>query len=608
MRLFDKAVLLQSLAEHLPASLKAQLKRVGRRLGSQSRSYARWLGEFDTLSELDRLAIARHIEKFEYRPLISVVMPTYETPHWALREAIDSVRGQLYPNWELCVADDASPSPHVIQILRSAALEDRRIKWMEREENGNISTATNSALSLASGEFVALMDHDDIIAPHALYEVAVALNNNPSLDVIYSDEDQIDRKGRRHSPHFKTSWNIELLLGYNMISHLGVYRRALVERLGGFRTGFEGSQDYDLALRCVDATSADRIHHIPSVLYHWRRDYGSDSFSERRLKLCSDAAQRAIGEHLHRRGEAGVVGPHPTLPQWSRVSRPVPLPAPLVSLIVPMRDRADLLERCVRGLLDHTDYPNVEVIMVDHEGKSPDAHRLLEQLRSDTRVRSVPCMGMFNYSAFNNIAVAQSRGSIVGLIDSKIQVINANWLAEMVSLATLPGLGAVGAKLLYPDDMVQHGGIVLGLGAVASHLGNRLPRQARGYFGRNQLTSSVSAVTAACLIVKKLVYEEVGGLDDKHLPAVFNDVDFCLRVSERGYRNIWTPHAELYHHGSSSRSFDIPSDQFQAEIEYMRGRWTNELKSDPFYNDNFSLSLGRDFELAFPPRCPKPWR
>jgi GT2 family glycosyltransferase len=534
-------------------------------------------------------------------------MPAYETPQWALREAIESVRGQLYPNWELCIADDASPSRHVTEILHYAAAEDRRIKWVQRKTNGNISAASNSALSLASGEYVALMDHDDVLPPHALYEVVVALNKNPCLDIIYSDEDQIDENGQRHTPYFKTDWNIDLLLGHNMISHLGVYRRTLVESIGGFREGFEGSQDYDLALRCADATSVDRIHHIPGVLYHWRRNYGSRSFSEQGLEVCSVAAQRAISEHLHRRNEKGEVGPHPTLPQWSRVTRPAPSPAPLVSLIVPTRDRADLLETCTNGLLNRTAYPNIELLIVDHESKSPEAHRLFEQLKSDPRVRILPFIGPFNYSAINNMAAAQSDGSILGLINDDIEVIGADWLSEMVSLGVLPGVGAVGAKLLYPNNTVQHAGIVLGVGGEANHFSYRLPRQASGYFGRNQLISSVSGVTGACLIVKKSIYEEVGGLDETNLAVAFNDVDLCLKIRERGYRNVWTPHAELYHHESASRGFDATSARFQKETEYMRKRWIAQLASDPFYNVNFSLEMGRCFELAVPSRRVKPW-
>ncbi|MGY2937407.1 glycosyltransferase involved in cell wall biosynthesis [Bradyrhizobium sp. GM6.1] len=386
MKIFERAGWLQSFANWLPKPLRMNLKRLVRRLESlQDHSYRRWIQEFDTLSDLDRLAISHHIQDLDYRPLISVVMPAYETPSWAFREAIDSVRAQLYPDWELCVADDASPSPQVAEVLRSVAAEDPRIKWLRRDINGNISAASNSALALASGEFIALMDHDDVLPQHALYEIAVALNENPELDIIYSDEDQIDGVGRRHSPYFKTDWNPDLVLGHNLVSHLGVYRRSLVQRTGGFREGLEGSQDYDLALRCADATLPTRIHHVSAVLYHWRRDYGAPSFSEEKLSACWGAASRAVTEHLQRRGHPGEVSPHPARRGASRVIRRVPSPAPLVSLIVPTKDKPGLLENCVDGLLKRTDYTNIEVLVIDHDSELPETIALLARLKTESR-------------------------------------------------------------------------------------------------------------------------------------------------------------------------------------------------------------------------------
>jgi O-antigen biosynthesis protein len=601
----------------MPFWLKSPLKRylleVSRFIKNQETiegGYDNWVKQFDTLSAADREAIRQHIRVLDYKPPISILMPVFEPPRWALRDAIASVRGQLYPHWELCIADDASTTPHVAEMLNEAASEDHRIKWVRREANGHISAASNSALLLARGEFIALMDHDDLLPDRALYEIAVALNDNPKLDIIYSDEDQIDHKGRRCLPYFKTDWNIDLLLGHNIVSHLGVYRRELVERIGGFREGFEGSQDYDLALRCADATVPSRIHHIPAVLYHWRRDYGSASFSENQLTECSAAALRAISDHLDRRDEGGEVGPHPVLPQWSRVIRPIPQPAPLVSLIVPTKDRADLLRTCLDGLLNRTDYARIEVLIVDHASQLPETRDLFEKLKLDPRVRILHYSGPFNYSAINNFAVAASRGSIVGLINNDIDVINSTWLAEMVSFAVLQDVGAVGAKLLYAGGRVQHGGIGLGIGGIAVHFNHGTPGWAAGYFGRNQLVSSVSAVTGACLIVRRSVFEEVDGLNETELGIAFNDVDFCLKLRKKGYRNIWTPHALLYHHESASRGpEDTPEKRarFGREIQYMLDTWGPELKHDPFYNDNFSTKSGKCFQLAYPPRRHKPW-
>ena len=349
--------------------------------------------EYDTLTDDDRAAIVAHIGRLARKPLISVVMPAYETPEWLLREAIASVRSQLYPHWELCVVDDGSPSDTVARVLREAAAEDPRIKWRRRESNGHIAAATNSALELAKGEFVALLDHDDLLAEQALYEVAVELDAHPDTDLIYSDEDRVDHDGRRHSPYFKTGWNPDLMLGQNAVSHLGVYRRALLERIDGLRPGFEGSQDYDLTLRVAAATEAARIRHLPTILYHWREREESPSFSQAQLDRCVDAARRAIGDYLRSQGGAAAAAevlPAPAVPSWSRVRWPLPDPAPRVSLIVPTRDRADLLARCAAGVLLRTDYPDLELLIVDNDSTERETIALLNRLHADARVRVLP--------------------------------------------------------------------------------------------------------------------------------------------------------------------------------------------------------------------------
>ena len=437
-------------------------------------------------------------------------MPVYNPQVGFLRQAVASVQSQIYPDWELCIADDASPDPAVRDALREMAGADTRIKLVLRPENGHISAASNSALAVASGEFVALMDHDDILPDHALFEVAAALDANPDLDVIYSDEDHIDGDGRRNTPYFKSDFNPDLLLGHNLISHLGVYRRALLERIGGFRLGFEGSQDYDLALRAVDASAPERVHHIPAVLYHWRSATGTDTFSEASLQRCIAAARRAVADHLERRGHAGEVASHPALPNWQWVRRPRPDPAPLVSVIVPTKDRAELVRPCVDGLLNRTAYSNIEVLIVDHQSTEPSALALFAELARDPRVRVLPHEGPFNYSAINNAAVLQARGSVLALLNNDIDVIAPGWLDEMVALAVLPEVGAVGAKLLYPDDRVQHAGVILGAGGVAGHFFHRIAADDPSYFGRAALVSTVAAVTAACLVVRRAVFDEVG--------------------------------------------------------------------------------------------------
>ena len=572
--------------------------------------YSRWVDFHDTLSDTDRRAIRARLTRLAYQPLISVVMPVYNTPRAFLRQAVESVQAQLYTHWELCIADDASPEPEVFALLRELAAADSRIKILRREVNGHISASSNSALTLATGEFVALMDHDDLLAEHALFEVVACLNDNRDLDLIYSDEDHIDQHGRRNNAYFKSDFNLDLLLGHNLISHLGVFRRSLIEKVGGFRLGYEGSQDYDLALRVVDATVPARIHHIPAVLYHWRSNTGEATFSEAFMQRCIDTARRALADHLERRGQAGVVLPHPQLPLWQRVKRAVPDPAPLVSVVIPTRDKPEILGPCVEGLLNRTDYRNLQVIIVDHQSTDPAALDLLGRLAEDPRVEIMPYEGPFNYSAINNAAVKRARGPLLALLNNDVDVIDPDWLDEMVALAVLPEVGAVGAKLLYPDDRVQHAGVLLGPGGVAGHYFHLVGGDQLGYFGRAVMTSSVAAVTAACLVVRRTVFDEVGGFDAENLPVAFNDVDLCLKISTAGYRNVWTPHARLYHHESISRGSDQVGDRlhaFNREVEFMLQKWDGVLAADPFYNPNLDLPAA-NFAMSFPPRRRKPWK
>jgi GT2 family glycosyltransferase len=577
--------------------------------------YDRWVRECDQLTDVDRSKIRHHIEAMELRPRLSVIMPAYNTPEKLLQEAIASVRAQLYPDWELCIADDASPQGHVAKIIAEAATADARIKWVRRTENGNIAAATNSALAIATGAFVVLMDHDDLLAEHALYEIAAELNLCPEADILYSDEDQIDPAGNRTNPYFKPAWNIELMLGHNMVSHLGAYRRSLIERIGGMRLGYDGSQDYDLTLRAAAMTDPSRIRHIPTVLYHWRQHISS--FSKAREQACVAAARCAIGDFLTSKGVSGAeIGPNPAVSTWTRVRWPLPNPAPKVSVIIPTRDRPELLARCTAGLLLRTDYPDFEVVIADNDTANPEACFLLRKLGEDPRVRVLSCPGTFNYSAINNAAVGSAAGAVILLLNNDIDVIHSDWLAEMVSLAARPDVGAVGAKLIYGDGTIQHGGVVLGTGnfydspGVAGHYGWNLPAHDLGYLGCMSLMREAAAVTGACLAVRKSVYEQIGGLDETNLAISFNDVDFCLRIREAGFRNVWTPFAKLYHLESASRGDDMAPDKiarFTREVHYMRERWGPVLDADPFYNENFSRA-DHTFKLAIPARRRRPWQ
>lgn len=579
--------------------------RVGHDLGPTDLSrYEEWLKVYDSLSaetlhaQRERFAAAAH------PVVISVVMPVFNTPARWLHRAIESVRAQTYPHWELCIANDASDQAHVRAILDAAAAGDARIKVVHRATNGHISAASNSALGLATGSFIALLDHDDELAPHALHEVAIALERRPDADLVYSDEDKIDEDGRRFEPYFKPDWNPDLFLGQNYLSHLSVYRAARVREVGGFREGFEGSQDWDLALRVTDSVAADRILHVPRVLYHWRAIAGSTALQLSEKGYPVEAARRALLDHFRRTGEnvrlEPVAGDH-----W-RVIHPLPEPPPLVSIVIPTRNSLEHVRLCVESILEKTDYPAYEILIVDNQSDDPATLAWFGSIASD-RVRVLSYPHRFNYSAINNSAVREARGSVVALLNNDLEVINAGWLTEMVSQACREGVGCVGAMLYYPNDVIQHAGVVLGVGGVAGHAFRDFPRGTEGVFNRARLVQDYSAVTAACLVVRKSVYEQVGGLDEVDLAVAFNDIDFCLKVRAAGFRNVWTPFAELYHHESASRGADDTPEKktrFEREIEIMLRRWGGELTDDPAYNPNLTLERN-DFTLAVPPRPPR---
>ena len=564
-------------------------------------NYPKWIQEFDTLTDKIRVAMRVRSNQFEYKPLISVVMPVYNpNPAW-LEEVIESVRKQIYPSWELCIADDASTNLEIRPILERYAHEDKRIKVTFREKNGHISAASNSALSLAQGEWIALLDHDDLLAEHALFWVADAINKYPEIRLIYSDEDKIDENGVRSGPYFKCDWNPDLFYSHNLITHLGVYHAELINKIEGFRIGVEGSQDYDLALRCIEQIAPSQIHHIPRVLYHWRMHAESTAQSSNTKPYAMIAGEKAINEHFQRQGvnakaEFEVYG--------YRVHYALPATLPLVSLIIPTRNGLKLLKQCIESILTKTTYSNYEILIVDNGSDDPATLLYLQELALERRIRVIRDDRPFNYSALNNAAVKLARGELVGLINNDIEVISPDWLSEMVSHALRPEVGAVGAKLWYTNDTLQHGGVIIGIGGVAGHSHKHLHRGQPGYLGRSNLIQSFSAVTAACLLIRKSIFNTLGGLNEIDLQIAFNDVDFCLRVREAGYRNIWTPYAELYHHESATRGYeDTPEKEarFQKEVTYMKQYWNSTLHYDPAYSPNLTFNH-EDFSFAWPPR------
>jgi O-antigen biosynthesis protein len=568
------------------------------------RDYTAWVEAFGRVTPEKAAALRARLTALpaEQRRLISVLMPVYNTPERWLVRAIDSVREQVYENWELCLADDASTEPHVRPLLERYAAADPRIHVVFRAQNGHISHASNSALELAHGEFVALLDHDDELAPDALAEVVLLLAGRPDADIVYTDEDKIDEAGRRYTPYFKPDYLPDLLKGQNCLSHLSVFRTALMRTVGGFRPGYEGSQDWDLALRVVDRTTPDRVRHIPKVLYHWRAISGSTAREVSEKDYSLDAARRALLDHFARRQIEVDVRPVPGS-HW-QIVYPLPARHPLVSIVIPTYNAAALLHTCVASIFARTDYAPYEIVIVNNRSDDPETLALFAELTQEPNVHVIDYDAPFNFSALNNFAVRQTRGDVLCLLNNDVEVVTHRWLDELVSHAVRPEIGAVGAMLYFPDLTMQHAGVVLGLGGVANHAFIKHPHGTGGQMNRARLVQNYSAVTAACLVIRRAVFEQVGGFNETDLPIAFNDIDFCLRVRAAGYRNLWTPFAELIHHESASRGKeDTPEKQarFDREVAYMRRTWGEQLDHDPAYNLNLALNV-EGWDLAWPPR------
>ncbi len=572
--------------------------------------YEKWLENFGTLTTNDHKAIEKHLETFTKKPLISIIMPTYNTSEQWLRCAIDSVLAQLYPYWELCIADDASTKKYVRKVLEEYQAKDNRIKVIFREKNGHISAASNSALSIVKGDWVALLDHDDELAKHALYMLAYEINQHPEAKFIYSDEDKIDKQGKRYDPYFKPAWNPDLFLSYNYVTHLAAYETNSLKKVGSFRKGYEGSQDYDLALRFTEKLSSKNIRHIPHILYHWRSIAGSAATGHYAKDYAAKAGLKAIKEYLQRsdiKAEANLI---PNLGTMLRVSYALPNPQPSVSIVIPTRDHYEVLKACLESIWYNTDYPNYEIIIANNQSSETRTLDYFKELSKEKKVEILDYKKPFNYSGINNFAARATNSDILCFLNDDIEVISKEWLTEMVSHALRPRIGAVGAKLLYPDDTIQHGGVLLGIGGVAGHAHKYFQASDNGYFCRASLIQNFSAVTAACLVIERSIYDEVGGFDEKNLTIAFNDIDFCLRVGEKGYRNLWTPYALLYHHESKSRGYEnTPEkrDRFKKEVAYMQDRWKDTLYCDPAYNPNLTLE-SEGFSLRKKYRPKKPWK
>jgi Glycosyltransferases, probably involved in cell wall biogenesis len=541
--------------------------------------YEKWILNFEEDSDIIDL---------HYRPLISVLIPVYNVEPKYLKECLDSVLQQSYNNFEVCIVDDNSGNKDTIDVLKAYESIDERINVKYRKVNGHISTATNDALTMSQGEFIALVDNDDVLHKDALYENVKALNENKKLDFIYSDEDKLDVRGNRCDPHFKPDYSPDTLLGINYICHFVVIRKSLVEKVSGFRVGFEGAQDHDLFLRIVEQTS--NIHHIPKILYHWRMIAGSTSTDIGNKGYAIDKGIKAVNEAIHRRGKNAEVTniSNSTVYKIKYKMKK----QPLVSIIIPMKDHAAITRKCLHSIYDKTQYENFEILLVNNNSHEEESFTFFKECQTlYDNIKIIDANIEFNYSKLNNIAAKQARGEYLLLLNNDTEVISPDWLYEMICYASQDHIGAVGPKLLYSDNTIQHAGVLLGLGqGVASHAFLEEQNGVDGIYGRLLIPYNYSAVTAACLAVSKEKYFQVGGLEED-LKVAYNDIDFNLKLLSQGYFNICLPQIELIHYESKSRGLDSTKEKYElfiSESNYMYHKWGPLIQNDPYYNSNLS--------------------
>jgi len=530
-----------------------------------TREYALWIKQFDTLSKTD----IEQKAQLQYQPKISILMPITDQG-----TCIQSILAQLYPNWELLLTN--------AENLPENLILDKRIKKII----GNLS----DALANATGDFIAVLGSEDQIPVHALYKIVEFINKNPNANFIYTDEDRLDSDGKRYDPYFKPDWNPDLFYSQNFVNNLAIYRRDII--IDNFQITAPG--DYNLTLHFIEQIDSNTIFHLPQILYHSK------------IKLITTNNCQILQAHFQRLNQLNIkvkeaIGGH------TRVIYPLPKEHPLVSLIIPTRDKLKLLRGTIAGILHETDYKNIEIIIMDNGSEEAETLEYFKKIQHDERIIVIQHNAPFNYSQLNNIGVSRANGEIIGLINNDLEVISSGWLTEMVSHALRPEIGAVGAKLYYANDTIQHAGVIVGLGGMAGHNFKFLAKEAVGYQWRPFLIQNYSAVTAACLIMRRKIFEEVGGLNEKHLKVAFNDVDLCLRIREQGYRIVWTPYAELYHLESASRGSDNTLKKYlrlRHELNYMQSRWNKVIANDPYYNPNLTIEY-EDFALAYPPRINK---
>ena len=554
--------------------------------------YSKWIVKH--LPDKAELAEERKT-KFSRNPKFSIVIPLYKTPEKYLQQLVDSIEAQTYGNWELCLSDGSGADSPLTDYLNRLEKSDDRIRVIRNDQALQIAENTNAAMKAATGDFIVFADHDDELTPDALFRCVKALNEDPELKVLYSDEDKMSMDGHKFfQPHFKPDFNIDLLCTVNYICHLFVVKKEIVDQIGMLKKEFDGAQDYDFVFRCVEAAGREQIHHIPRILYHWRCHEDSTAENPESKIYAFDAGARAIKAHYDRIGvpveiEKGeYLGLYRTKFLWEE--------KPLISIIIPNKDHIDDLELCISSVEERSTWKNYEILVVENNSENKETFAYYEALKGRyDNVRILTWKKEFNYSSINNFAVKEARGEYLLFLNNDVEIITPSWIEEMLQNCQQDGVGITGAKLYYPDDTIQHAGVVVGLGGIAGHIMCKAPRETVGYMGRMVCVQEMSAVTAACMLVKASVFREVGGFDEE-LKVAFNDIDFCMKVRSVGQKVVFTPYAELYHYESKSRGLeDTPEKQqrFSREVKCFRRKWERELlKGDPYYSPNLSLKEG----------------
>lgn len=546
-----------------------------------NQDYKRYL-EHNHLGAKELAELKEKADDLKYKPKISILTPVHNVERRWLNACINSVLNQVYANWELCLYDDSSSYDETVEALRSWENSDVRIKVAYGEENQHISGASNECLKMATGDYVGLLDHDDELTADALYQVVKEINEAPEVDFFFSDEDKMELNGERTEPYFKPGFNEDLFLSNNYLCHFSVIRKSLVDEVSGFRKGYEGSQDYDLFLRVYEKT--DKIKHIPKVLYHWRKIPGSTAAVYNDKGYANAASLKALHDHLERKGEKGEVE-NGLWPGSFRIRREVDS-KPLVSIIIPFKDQVGLLEKCLDSIWEKTSYPNYELILIDNNSSEKATLRYIKEI--DKKCQLYSFEEDFNFAAINNLGAEKAKGEYLLLLNNDTEITQEDWIEAMLEQASRKEVGAVGAKLLYPDGNVQHAGVIFGLKGFANHAFLGRSDKDNVYYGNANVVRNYVAVSAACLIVSKKKFNEVAGMDQQ-LAVAYNDLDFCLKLREKGYRNVYTPFAKLIHKESKSRGYENNPEKrarLAKEEKYMLKKWGEEVLNDEYFNDN----------------------